>query len=160
MRHDELDPATAMPLGPGRITPAHPNSTANPGAMRQRNVRRGRRNHQSGLAAEAAVARHYDFRGATVLGQRVRTPEGELDLIVRSDDVLVFVEVKKRSRRDLCDSPVSRKQWARLEKAALHYMVSVQDETGVQPVCRFDVALMAPDGSIDVIENARSFDEQ
>ena len=100
------------------------------------------------------------MRGADVLGQRVRTPEGELDLIVRCGETLVFVEVKKRSRYNLNDSPISRKQWDRLENAALHYMISVQDETGVQPVCRFDVALMAPDGSVDIIENARSFDEQ
>lgn len=80
--------------------------------------------------------------------------------MVQSGDVLVFVEVKKRSQRHLHDSPISRKQWDRLEKAALHYMVSVQGETGIHPVCRFDVALMAPDGSVDIVENARSFDEQ
>ena len=121
---------------------------------------RGRRNHLSGIAAEESVARYYHRRGAELLGQRIRTPEGELDLVMRTGDILVFVEVKKRSRKHLHDSPISRKQWHRLEMAALHYMMKVQDETGVQPVCRFDVALVGPDGGIDVIENARSFEEQ
>ena len=121
---------------------------------------RGRNNHLSGLAAEDSVARHYQRRGAELLGQRIRTPGGELDLVTRTGDILVFVEVKKRSGQHLYDSPISARQWHRLEKAALHYMVKVQDETGVQPVCRFDVALVGPDGGIDVIENARSFEEQ
>ena len=102
----------------------------------------------------------YLRKGAKVLGQRVRTPEGELDLIVESGDVLVFIEVKKRRYSQSCDSPISRKQWSRLEKAALHYMMDIQNATGVQPSCRFDVALMGPDGSVEIIENARSFDEQ
>ena len=121
---------------------------------------RGRQNHFSGLAAEASVARYYHRRGAEILCQRIRTPEGELDLVARTGDVLVFVEVKKRSHGHLHDSPIGAKQWHRLEKAALHYMMRIQDETGVQPVCRFDVALVGPYGGIDVIENARSFDEQ
>lgn len=121
---------------------------------------RGRTNHFSGLAAEHSVARMYLRQGATVQGQRVRTPEGELDLIVLVNGVLVFVEVKKRRRLHAFDSPISRKQWDRLEKASLHYMMDIVNETGVQPVCRFDVALMGPDGSVDIIENAWSFDAQ
>lgn len=123
-------------------------------------TRRGRTNYFSGIAAEHSVARMYLRKGGNVLGQRVRTPEGEIDLIVRMNDVLVFVEVKKRRKLHGCDSPISRKQWDRLEKAALHYMVGYQNDTGVQPVCRFDVALMGPDGSADIIENAWSFDAQ
>ncbi|MEM7211060.1 MAG: YraN family protein [Pseudomonadota bacterium] len=147
MRRRAIDPTTALPIVPQS-------------AGAQTRYRRGRRNHFSGIAAEEAVARLYLARGANVIGQRVRTPEGELDLVVLIGETLVFVEVKKRSRHHLHDSPISRKQWDRLENAALHYMVSVQDETGVHPVCRFDVALVAPDGSVDIIENARSFDEQ
>ena len=102
---------------------------------------RGRRNYFSGVAAENSVAQMYQRKGAAILGQRVRTPEGELDLVARMDDILVFIEVKKRSRSQSCDSPISCKQWYRLEKAALHYMMEYQKETGIQPFCRFDVAL-------------------
>ena len=109
------------------------------------------------MAAEETAARLYEARGATVLARRLRTAEGELDLVVRQGDVLVFVEVKRRAGR-LVDSPVSRRQWQRLENAALRYMMDVQNETGVQPYCRFDVALAGPDGRLRIIENARSFE--
>ncbi|MEM9063388.1 MAG: YraN family protein [Pseudomonadota bacterium] len=121
---------------------------------------RGRSNHFSGLAAEDAVARRYAAAGASIFGRRVRTEAGEIDLIVRVDDVLVFVEVKRRCRGTFSDSPITSKQWSRLENAALHYMMLHVDGTGIQPFCRFDVALAGPDGQITIIENARSFDEQ
>lgn len=149
MRYDKLGREAATSLG-------------SPGSDPRRNKRawRGRNNYLSGISAEQTVAQGYVRKGAKILGQRVRTPEGELDLIVEFRDVLVFIEVKKRRYSQSCDSPISRKQWSRLEKAALHYMMDIQDVTGVQPSCRFDVALMGPDGSVEIIENARSFDEQ
>jgi putative endonuclease len=119
--------------------------------------RRGRTNWQSGAAAEELAARHYEARGATVLERRLRTPEGELDLVIEHQGILVFVEVKRRAAA-LLDSPVTERQWRRLANAALHYMIRAQKETGVQPVCRFDVALAGPDGRLRIIENARSFD--
>jgi putative endonuclease len=95
--------------------------------------------------------------GATVLHRRERTPEGELDLVLEQDGRMIFVEVKRCGAGD--DPPVSQRQWRRLANAALHYMMRVQNETGVQPVCRFDVALAGPDGQLRIIENARGFDE-
>ena len=127
-------------------------------ASLQRRRRRGRSNWHSGAAAEDATARHYEAHGGTVRERRLRTPEGELDLVVELDGVLVFVEVKRRSG-ELFDSPVGERQWRRLANAALHYMIRAQNETGVQPVCRFDVALAGPDGRLRIIENARGFDE-
>ena len=149
MYHDRISPDASTALTP-RDLPFGP----------RRKTMRGRQNHFSGVAAENSVAQMYRRTGAAILGQRVRTPEGELDLIVEKGDILVFVEVKKRSRSQSCDSPISRKQWYRLEKAALHYMMDIVNATGVQPSCRFDVALMGRDGSVEIIENARSFDEQ
>ncbi|MEL7468243.1 MAG: YraN family protein [Pseudomonadota bacterium] len=121
---------------------------------------RGRSNHFSGIAAEDSVVRTYAAKGAIVLGRRVRTPAGEIDLVLKLSDSLVFVEVKRRRTVHHFDSPITPLQWSRLENAALHYMVPYVEDTGIQPVCRFDAALVAPDGQVDIIENARSFDEQ
>ena len=145
MFYSRIDSHRALPLAPARTGP--------PPARR----RCGRANWQSGAAAEDAVARHYCARGATVRHRRLRTPEGELDLVLEQAGQVVFVEVK-RCRAD-AEAPVSARQWRRLENAALHYIMHLQNETGVQPVCRFDVALAGPDGRLRIIENARGFDE-
>ena len=110
---------------------------------------RGRRNHAAGLAAEAAAARIYERAGGRILARRWRCAEGEIDLVVALDGVLVFVEVK--SGRFAAEAIGSR-QWARLEAAALRY--SIMHETGSTPL-RFDAALVAADGAVEVVENAR-----
>ena len=118
---------------------------------------RGRRNLRSGAAAEDAAARRYEAMGGRVLARRWRAPEGELDLVVAIDGVLVFVEVKLR-RALHGDDPVGPAQWRRLEAAASRYMVAHGELTGAARGCRFDLALAGPDGSLEVIENARTFD--
>jgi putative endonuclease len=143
MFHSPIDRLRSTPL-PAQLPPA-PART------------RGRTNWRSGAAAEEAAARHYLAHGATLRHRRLRTPEGELDLVLEQADQLVFVEVK-RCPAD-AEAPVSARQWRRLENAALHYIMRVQNETGVLPVCRFDVVLAGPDGRLRIVENARGFDE-
>lgn len=111
----------------------------------------------AGMAAEAAVARHYEARGAEVLERRFRCPEGEIDLILRMDNLVIFVEVKSRKRQGP-ESPISQKQWQRLGLAATSYMLLYMSMMGAAPICRFDAALVGPDGTFEVIENAHSFD--
>ncbi|MEO1493262.1 MAG: YraN family protein [Pseudomonadota bacterium] len=119
---------------------------------------KGRTAHHAGHAAEAAATRAYAARGAQVLETRLKTPEGEIDLILRDGNALVFVEVKQRKNNTEFASPVTARQWERLENAANHYIMGCHRKTGVQPVCRFDVALVGHDGQVQIIENARSFD--
>ena len=119
--------------------------------------RQGRQNALAGCCAEDGVVRDYEHSGAEILSRRCRTPGGELDIVAREGDILVFVEVKRR-KRDLADSPISPRQWQRLEAAATHYMMTRVDETGAVRGCRFDVAIVAGDGTARIIKNARSFD--
>lgn len=121
--------------------------------------RRGRTNYQSGLAAEEQVARAYRQKGAEILARRHRSEAGEIDLIVRMGGILVFVEVKRRKKSAELAESVSERQWRRLGLAATHYMLSLRNETGTIRGCRFDVALVGADGRLEIIENARSFDE-
>ncbi|PJA59546.1 MAG: hypothetical protein CO163_08805 [Rhodobacterales bacterium CG_4_9_14_3_um_filter_71_31] len=119
----------------------------------------GRRNHKLGLMAEDAAARHYESLGGAVLARRWRparaqageAPGGEIDLVARVGGVIVFVEVKG-GRAALTRDCITPAQWARLEAAALRYMVL--EQTGDAPV-RFDAAFVGPDGAVDVVENAR-----
>lgn len=62
-------------------------------AARRRNDNRGRR-------AEAVAALFLQLKGYRILARRIRTPVGEIDLIARHRDTLIFVEVKARATLD------------------------------------------------------------
>ena len=53
-----------------------------------------------GRRAETVAAWWLRLKGYRVLARRVRTPVGEVDLVVRKGGCLVFVEVKARRDRD------------------------------------------------------------
>lgn len=121
--------------------------------------RRGRGGYLSGLSAEDQTVRAYQKRGAEVLARRHRNEAGEIDIILRENGILVFVEVKqRRSRAELAES-ITERQWRRLGLAATHYIMSRSDMTGAIRGCRFDAVLVGADGQLEIIENARTFDE-
>jgi len=125
----------------------------------QRRVQRGKTAYHRGVAAELSVEQLYQKKCATILGRRVKTPYGELDLVAEQNGALIFIEVKARRHENGWDSPVSARQWQRLKNAANHYMLPILSETGVQPGCRFDVAMVDRIGKITLYENACSFEE-
>ncbi len=122
-------------------------------------ARRGRGGYLSGLAAEEQAARAYLKRGAELLARRHRNEAGEIDLILRENGILVFVEVKRRKNRAELAESITERQWQRLGMAANHYMLTHSNETGTIRGCRFDAVLIGADGRLEIIENARSFDE-
>lgn len=52
-----------------------------------------------GFLAENIAARHLESKGYEVIERNYRRPWGEIDLIAKSNEVVVFVEVKANSRR-------------------------------------------------------------
>ena len=113
---------------------------------------RGATSHRAGLAAEDIAARWYAAQGAAVLARRWRCPAGEIDLILRDGDSIVFAEVKHRSGPATGD-PVLPRQWQRLENAAKAYIM--QAATGDAPL-RFDVVVVDDTGTVTVTRNARA----
>lgn len=124
--------------------------------------RRGRLAHRAGQAAEEAVARHYEAQGWIIAERRWRAGGpaaaggGEIDLIVRREDQIAFVEVKSGRAAATGRDSITPAQWARLEAAAIRYTVDAQ--TG-DAILRFDAAFVGPDGVIAVVENARETEQ-
>ncbi len=52
-----------------------------------------------GRFGEAVAARYLERRGYTIVARNYRCPEGEIDLVAREGDCLVFVEVRTRRGR-------------------------------------------------------------
>jgi putative endonuclease len=73
--------------------------------------RRGRR-------AERIAACYLRLTGWRILGQRVRTPVGEVDLVARRGKVLAFVEVKARADERAAAVALDRQRLRRVARAA------------------------------------------
>ena len=78
--------------------------------------------------------------GLTIVTRNFRTRLGEIDLIARDGDSLVFVEGRMRSSRAFggAAGSVTHAKRARWVAAARVYLAKI----GREPPCRFDVVLM------------------
>jgi len=82
------------------------------------------RNRGLGDRGEELAARFLRARGYRILARNFRCPRGEIDLIARDGEIVVFVEIKGRSG-DRFGSPleaVTAVKRRRLERAAERYL--------------------------------------
>jgi len=106
----------------------------------------------SGLSAEDIVETDYIRGGYDLLERRWRGTGGEIDLIFRKGDAIVFVEVKKSRSFESAAARVSERQMARIYASAGGYLA--QCSAGQDTESRFDVALVDGVGATQVLENA------
>lgn len=113
---------------------------------------RGLRAHLAGEAAEARIAQDYERRGFTIARRRWRGRGGEIDLIARMGDAVIFIEVK--SARDFATAAghLGGRQMARLYDAANEFLGD--EPAGLLTEARFDVALVDRQGAYRIVENA------
>jgi putative endonuclease len=97
--------------------------------------RRGRR-------AEAIAAWFLRLKGYRVLARRYRTPAGEIDLIVRKDKSVVFVEVKERTEEGAAIEAVTPASRKRIAHAAALWVS--RNPAAADLDQRFDVVLTLP----------------
>lgn len=119
---------------------------------RQTRKTRGLTNYLAGHAAEAAVARLYEDRGIAICARNWRGITGEIDLIGRDGDVLVFIEVKQSRTHDLAASHISDAQIRRIFATVDEFVAT--EPRGLLTDVRIDLALVDGQGRIDVVENA------
>lgn len=119
---------------------------------RQTRKARGLTNYLAGHAAEASVARHYEARGIAICARNWRGITGEIDLIGRDGDVVVFVEVKQSRTHDMAASHISSAQIGRIFATVDEFVAG--EPKGLLTDVRIDLALVDGLGRIDVVENA------
>jgi len=108
-----------------------------------------------GGAIERLVARWLLDRGLTLEASNQHAKGGEIDLVMRDGEVLVFVEVRHRadSRHGHPLETITPTKQRRLIKAARFYL----QRNRLSCACRFDVLAVTgtpPDLEIDWVANA------
>jgi putative endonuclease len=111
---------------------------------------------QLGKNGESIAARHLEQHGYRILTRNYRSPAGEIDLVARQGETIVFVEVKtRRSQRfGHPKTAVTPAKQRKISMAALYYLKS---KNQLQARSRFDVVTILPKGDssqIELIQNA------
>jgi putative endonuclease len=125
--------ATRRADGPGKEPPKETPREANPERVAAFRV---------GLSAESRAAAFLIAKGYRILARRFRTPVGEIDIVARRRDVLVFAEVKARARLDDAAEAVTERGKRRIAAAAEAWLAAHPDD--VNSNIRFDAVLVAP----------------
>jgi len=109
-----------------------------------------------GTLGESLAKAALEQQGYAIIATRYRTRVGEIDIVARDGECLVFVEVKTR-RHIECGTPaeaVTPRKQRRIIAMARDFLARYQSDA---TSCRFDVvAILLTDGepSIEVIRNA------
>ncbi len=101
---------------------------------------RGARAQLRGVDAERIACRALEADGWTILGQRLRTPAGEVDIVARRGALVAIVEVKARPSLSDAAYALSPRQRRRLLLAAEILLAANPGWSGGD--VRFDVMLV------------------
>ena len=108
---------------------------------------------QRGNLGEKSAKKHLRKLGLKFLTANYRSPRGEIDLVFRDEDCLVFVEVKTRSSEDWTRPAAAVDQDKRrlLSKAGLDYLRLLRNP----PIkIRFDIVeVLLDDGAVSEIRH-------
>lgn len=113
---------------------------------------KGRLAYHGGLAAESLVASDYERRGRSIAHRRWRGVSGEIDLIARDGNAVIFIEVKMADTHAIAAERLGLQQMDRIYAAASEFIGG--EPAGQATEVRFDVALVDGRGCIDIVENA------
>jgi putative endonuclease len=105
-----------------------------------------------GVAAEARACAALADDGWTVLGRRLRTEAGEIDVVAAKPDLLAIIEVKARATLADAACALRPRQQARLLAAA--EIVLAQHPEWAREGMRFDLIVVDAAGSVRRIADA------
>ncbi len=94
-----------------------------------------------GRFAETIAANFLRLKGWQILDRRVRTPAGEIDIVMRRPGLVAFVEVKSRKDQAALDLALDRQRLVRVAAAAEYLMPRY---AGPGDDIRIDAVLIAP----------------
>ncbi len=75
-----------------------------------------------GFSSEKIAAEFLTSKGFEILKKRFKTKFGEIDLIAKKDDLVIFVEVKGRKTKELIEVILTKHQTCRIKNAAMLFV--------------------------------------
>ncbi|AAO91236.1 YraN family protein [Coxiella burnetii] len=107
-----------------------------------------------GFNAEKTACRYLQKQGLSFITKNFRYKQGEIDLIMSDQSMLVFIEVRYRRFSDFIHpvATVTPLKQRRLIKTALHYLQKHRPLDKIS--CRFDIVGITADRQITWIKNA------
>lgn len=109
-----------------------------------------------GQQAEALALRYLQNQGLKLISQNYRCRFGEIDLVMRDGQTIVFTEVRLRKSNAFggASASVDSHKQRRILAAARHYLSELRGS----PICRCDVVLLnqISEQGIEWIQNAFS----
>ena len=113
-------------------------------------------NQKIGKWGEDAVARYLAQRGYEIIARNARTPYGEIDIVAKQADIMIFIEVKTRTsmKMGLPEESVNLRKRTHMLACAEHYaaenaidhwqidVISVEGKVGLEPrITHFENAI-------------------
>lgn len=104
------------------------------------------KNYTTGRNAESLATKALEKKGYEILENNFRNRFGEIDIIAKDKDILVFVEVKAKTGEDfgLPEEMISRGKLQKVKNMALIYL------KGEDVQCRIDIVavVLSQDGNL------------
>ena len=108
-------------------------------------------NQRIGKWGEETAVKFLMQNGCEIVGQNVRTPYGEIDIVAKQGDTTLFVEVKTRTsnRMGLPEESITARKREHMVACAEHYaveheidhwqidVISVEGKPGTEPVITY-----------------------
>ncbi len=109
-----------------------------------------------GVFAEKLAEDYYLKQGYEILCMNFRTRQGEIDVIAKKDNMLVFVEVKARTENSIATPAefVTYKKQQKIILAAKAYLAKIKDNTSFVRFDVMEIIKKANDYKLNCIENA------
>lgn len=107
--------------------------------------------YEKGIFAESCAAKELKSKGYKIIGRRIRTKYGEIDILAQKGNDVVAVEVKQRKTLSEAKGCISIRQQKRILNALL-FIMSERNELFEN--YRIDVICLDSVGRFEHIENA------
>ncbi len=104
---------------------------------------------EKGKKGEDCAVRFLEQQGYEIVDRNYRGYRGEIDIVARENETIVFVEVKTWDSFgvDELEYAINKEKQARIEKTAKHYL-HVHDEFR-ELVVRFDVIFLSSENGVE-----------